>query len=171
MLLFSHKVMSDSVWPHSHTGPSLFPCSVQLLSHVRLFVTPWTVAHQVSLSIINSQSLLKLISIDSVMSSNHLILCRPLLPSIFPSINSLVLSFLYSLTLTPIHDYWKNHSFDLKRSLVFSILLFSSISLHWSLKKAFLSLLAILWNLESLELKQREGGYKQWKLKEEHKYA
>ena len=104
--------------------------SVQLLSHVRLFVTPWTVAHQVSLSIINSQSLLKLISIDSVMSSNHLILCRPLLPSIFPSINSSVLSFLYSLTLTPIHDYWKNHSFDLKRSLVFSILLFSSISLH-----------------------------------------
>ena len=62
--------------------------SVQLLSHVRLFATPWTAAHQASLSINNSQSLLKLMSIDSVMPSNHLILCCPLLlpPSIFPSI-------------------------------------------------------------------------------------
>ena len=61
--------------------------SVQLLSHVWLFVTPWTTAHQASLSITNSQSLLKLMSIDSLMPSNHLILCRPLLlPSIFPSI-------------------------------------------------------------------------------------
>ena len=62
--------------------------SVQLLSCVQLFVTPWTAAHQASLSITNSQSLLKLISIESVMPSNHLILCRPLLllPSIFPSI-------------------------------------------------------------------------------------
>ena len=62
--------------------------SVQLLSHVRLFVTPWIAAHQASLSIINSWSLLKLMSIESVMPSNHLILCRPLLflPSIFPSI-------------------------------------------------------------------------------------
>ena len=61
---------------------------VQSLSHVQFFVTPWTAACQASLSIINSQSLLKLISIESVMSSNHLILCRPLLlpPSIFPSI-------------------------------------------------------------------------------------
>ena len=61
--------------------------SVQLLSHVRLFANPWTAAHQASLSIVNSQSLLKLISIESVMPSNHLILCRPLLllPSIFPS--------------------------------------------------------------------------------------
>ena len=61
--------------------------SVQLLSHVQLFVTPWTVACQASLSVTNSQSLHKLMSIDSVMSSNHLILCRPLLPpSIIPSI-------------------------------------------------------------------------------------
>jgi len=62
--------------------------SVQLLSHVWLFVTPWTTAHQASLSITNSRSLLKLISIESVMPSNNLILCRPLLllPSIFPSI-------------------------------------------------------------------------------------
>ena len=63
-------------------------CSVQLLSHVRLFVTIWTAACQASLSITNSRSLLKLMSIESVMPSNHLILCRPLLllPSIFPSI-------------------------------------------------------------------------------------
>ena len=61
--------------------------SVQLLSHVWLFVTPWTAAHQASLSITNSQSSLKLMSIESVMPSNHLILCRSLLlPSIFPSI-------------------------------------------------------------------------------------
>ena len=60
---------------------------VQSLSHVRLFVTPWTAARQTSLSITNSQSLPKLMSIESVMPSNHFILCRPLLPpSIFPSI-------------------------------------------------------------------------------------
>ena len=62
--------------------------SVQSLSRVRLFVSPWTTARQGSLSITNSQSLPKLMSIQSVMPSNHLILCRPLLllPSIFPSI-------------------------------------------------------------------------------------
>ena len=62
--------------------------SVQSLSHVWLFATPWTAAHQASLSITNSQSLCKLRSIESVMPSNHLILCRPLPlpPSIFPSI-------------------------------------------------------------------------------------
>ena len=62
--------------------------SVQSLSRVQLFATPWTAALQASLSITNSQSLLKLMSIELVMPSNHLILCRPLLlsPSIFPSI-------------------------------------------------------------------------------------
>ena len=62
--------------------------SVQFLSHVRLFVTPWTVAHQASLSFTISQSLLKLMSTELVMPSDHLILCQPLLllPSIFPSI-------------------------------------------------------------------------------------
>ena len=62
--------------------------SVQSLSHVRLFVTPWTAACQASLSITNSQNLLKLMSIESVIPSNHLILCHPLLllPSSFPSI-------------------------------------------------------------------------------------
>ena len=60
--------------------------SVQSLSRVWLFETPWTAAWQASLSITNSQSLLKLMSIESVMPSNHLILCRPLLPpSIFPA--------------------------------------------------------------------------------------
>ena len=62
--------------------------SVQSLSCVQLFVTPWTAVRQASLSITNSWSLLKLMSIESVMPSNHLILCGPLLllPSIFPSI-------------------------------------------------------------------------------------
>ena len=148
--------------------------SVQSLSHVQLFAIPWTAAHQASLSITNSRSSLKLTSIKSVIPSNHLILCRPLLLllsifsnfrlfsnesvhlirwpkywrfsfSISPSnehsglisfridwldlfavqgtqesspmpqfgdISSLVLSFLYSPTLTSTHDYWKNHSFD-----------------------------------------------------------
>ena len=63
-------------------------CSVQLLSCVQLFVTPWTAARQASLYTINSRSLLKLMSIELVMPSNHLILCHPLLllPLIFPSI-------------------------------------------------------------------------------------
>ena len=62
--------------------------SVQSLSHVRLFVTPWTAACQASLSIANSRSLLKLMIIELLMPTNHLILCHPLrlLPSIFPSI-------------------------------------------------------------------------------------
>ena len=61
--------------------------SVKLLSHVQLFAIPWTAARQASLSFTNSRSLLKLMSIKSVMPSNHLILCHPLLllPSIFPS--------------------------------------------------------------------------------------
>ena len=62
--------------------------SVPLLSHIQLFVTPRTAAHQASPSITNSQNLLKLRFIESVMPSSHLILCHPLLllPSIFPSI-------------------------------------------------------------------------------------
>ena len=150
-------------------------CSVQLLSDVWHFATPWTTACQASLSITNSRNLLKLMSIELVMPSNHIILCHPLLilPSTFPSIrvfsnesvlcirwpkywefqlqhhsfqwvfrtdflwdwlvwspcsprdshessptpqfksiNSLELSFLYGPTLTSIHVYWKNYSFD-----------------------------------------------------------
>ena len=94
-----------------------FDQSVQSVSCVQLFVTPWTVAHQASLSIINSWSLLKLMSIESVMPSNHLILCRPLLLllSIFPSIrvlsNELVLCirwpkyWSFSFSISPSNEY------------------------------------------------------------------
>ena len=72
--------------------------SVQSLSCVQLFATPWTAACQASLSITNSQSLLKLMSIESVMPSNHLILCHPLLlpASIFPGSESLQMSQLFT---------------------------------------------------------------------------
>ena len=75
-------------WKGFTQGLSVQFSSVQLLSHVQLFETPWIAVLQAFLSITNSQSLLKLMSIESVMSSNHLILCHPLLlpPSIFPSI-------------------------------------------------------------------------------------
>ena len=75
---------------HVKTPTSVQFSSVQSLSRVRLFTTPWTSARQASLSITNSQGLLKLISIESVMPSNLLILCCPLLllPAIFPSIMS-----------------------------------------------------------------------------------
>ena len=110
--------------------------SVQSLSCVWLFLTPWTTACQASLSITNSRSPPKPMSIVSMMPSNHLILCCPLLlpPSIFSSvrvfssvsalhirwpkywsfksISSPALSFLYSPTLTSVHNYWKNHSLD-----------------------------------------------------------
>ena len=91
--------------------------SVQSLSHVQLFATPRTVAHQASLSIANSRSLLKLMSIESVMPSNHLILCRHLLllSSIFPSIrvfsNELVLCtrwpkyWSFSFSISPSNEY------------------------------------------------------------------
>ena len=146
------------------------PSSVQLLTHVRLSATPWTAARQASLSITSSRSLLKLMSIESVLPSNHLVL--PSCPRSFPASGSFqmsqlfasggqsigvsastsvlpvntqdwsslgwtswislqskglssvfsnttvqkhqfsVLSFLYSPTLTSIHDYWKNRSLD-----------------------------------------------------------
>ena len=151
----------------------MYSCFIQFSSVTQSFEIPWTAAHQASLSITNSQSLLKLMSIELVMPSIHLILCHSLLlpPSIFPNVGVssndsvlhirwrkywsfsispsnecsglisfrmdcldflavqgtlksllqhhsskasifLVLSFLYSPTLTSIHDYWKNHSFD-----------------------------------------------------------
>ena len=88
----SPAIYSLQGFPGSHpqkssTGECLDMTSVQSLSHVQLFVTPWIAPHQASLSITNSQSLPKLKSIESVMPSNHLILCHLLLPpSIFPSI-------------------------------------------------------------------------------------
>ena len=87
--------MHSQVWKiklqkHSvcaYTQLPLYLSSVQSLSHVQLFVTPWTAACQASLSITNSQNLLKLMSIVLVMPSSHFILCHPLLlPSVFPSI-------------------------------------------------------------------------------------
>ena len=82
----SFLTLSSKWWPIGLGAQSFVV--VQLLSHVWLFVTPRTAAHEASLSITNSQSLLRLMSIESVMPSNHLILCCPflLLPSIFPSI-------------------------------------------------------------------------------------
>ena len=114
--------------------------SVYLLSHVRLSVTPWIAAHQASLSIINSPSLLKLMSIESVMSSNCLILCHPLLllPSIFPSIrvfcneSALCIRWL---------EYW-SFSFSISPSNEYSGLI--SFRIDW------LDLLAVQGTLKSL---------------------
>ena len=76
-------------------------------SFVRLFVNPWTAAHQASLSITNSQSLLKLMSIELVMPSNHLILCHPLLlpPAIFPSIKGLFQGFSSSYQVSRVLEF------------------------------------------------------------------
>ena len=96
--------------------------SVQSLSSLQLFETPWTEARQASLSITNSWTLLKLMSIESVIPSNHLILCRPLLlPSIFPSIrvfsNESVLHirwpeyWSFSFSISPSNEYLEQISF------------------------------------------------------------
>ena len=114
--------------------------SVQSLSHIRLFATPWTAALQASLSIINSQSLLKLMSVELVMPSNHLILCHPLflLPSIFPTIrvfsNESVLHIRWP-------KYW-SFSFSIRPSNEYSGLI--SFSMDW------LDLLAVQGTLKSL---------------------
>ena len=94
--------------------------SVQLLSCVRLFVTPWTAAHQASLSITNSRSLLKLMPIESVIPSNHLFLCQPLLllPSIFPSIRVFNLS----------HHQWVGSSHQVAKVFEFQL---QHQSLQW----------------------------------------
>ena len=113
---------------------------VQLLSCVRLFATPWTAACQASLYITNSRSLLKLMSIESVMPSNHLILCHPLilLPSIFPSIrvfsNESVLRIRWP-------KYW-SFSFSISPSNEYSGLI--SFRIDW------LDLLAVQGTLKSL---------------------
>ena len=97
------------------------------LSHVQLFATPWTAAHQASLSITNSQSLLKLMSIESVMPSNHLILCRPLSSRLqsFPASGSFPMSQFFASSGQSIG--WPGRSqklyFCVKRSS--SLLLFS----------------------------------------------
>ena len=114
--------------------------SVQSLIHVQLFVTPWTVACQASLSVTNSQSLLKLMSTELVMPSNHLIICHPLLllPSIFPSVrvfsNESVLYVRWS-------KYW---------SFSFSISPFNEYSRLISFRIDCLDLLAVQGTLKSL---------------------
>ena len=124
-------------WFHINLGNQF--SSVQSLSHVWLFATPWTAACQTSLSITNFQSLLKLMSIESVMPSNHLILCHPLFlqPSIFPSIrvfsNELVLHIRWP-------KYW-TFSFNISPSNEYSGLI--SFRMDW------LDLLAVKGTLES----------------------
>ena len=113
MALLWHLLWSQMI-PAASMG--FFVDAVQLLSHVQLFVTPWTSARQASLFITNSQSLLKLMSIESVVPSNHLILCHTLLlPSVFPSIrvfsNESALRirwpkyWSFSLTVSPSNEY------------------------------------------------------------------
>ena len=114
--------------------------SVQSLSHVQIFVTPWTAAHKASLSITNSQRLFKLMSIESVMPSNHLIPCRPLLlqPSIFPGIR------VFS-NESVLHIRWPNYwsfSFTISPSNEYSVLI--SFRMDW------LDLLAVQGTLKSL---------------------
>ena len=115
--------------------------SVQLLSCVWLFATPWTAAHQASLSITNSRSLLKLMSIESVMPSNHHILCHPLLlllPSIFPSIRDFSSESVLHIRWP---KYW-SFSFNISLSNEYSGLI--SFRMDW------LDLLAIQGTLKSL---------------------
>ena len=115
--------------------------SVQSLSHVRLFATPWTAARQASLSITNSRSLLKLMSINSVIPSNHLILCCPLLllPSILPSIR--VFSKDSVLHIRWPKYYW-SFSFSISPSNEYSGLI--------SLRTDWFDLLALQGTLKSL---------------------
>ena len=124
----------------THIGMALQFSSVQSLSRVRLFVTPWTPAHQASLSITNSRSLLKLMSIELVMPSSHLILCPllHLLPSIFPSIR------VFSRQ-SVLHIRWPKYW-----SFSFSISPFNEYSGLISFRMDWLDLLAVQGTLKSL---------------------
>ena len=114
--------------------------SVQSLSHVQLFATPWTAARQASLSITNSWNLLKLMSIESVMPSNHLILCHPLLllPSIFPNIR------VFS-NESALHIRWPKYW-----SFSFSIIPSNEYSVLISFRMDWLDFLAFQGTLKSL---------------------
>ena len=113
---------------------------LQLLNRVQLFATPWTAAHQASLSITNSWSSPRLMSIESVMPSHHLILCRPLLlpPSIFPSIRVFSKESVLCIRWP---KYW---------SFSFSICPFNEHSGLISFKRNCLDLLAVQGTLKSL---------------------
>ena len=113
--------------------------SVQPLSRFLLFATPWTAAHQASLSITNSWSLLKLMSIESVMPSNHLILCHPLLlPSVCPTIRVFSSEFVLHIRWP---KYW-SFSFSICPSNEYSGLI--SFRMDW------LDFLAVQGTLKSL---------------------
>ena len=114
-LTFSYCIGQGS--PKKRNYLHIYVLLVQSLSHVRLFATPWTAAHQASLSISNSQSLLKLTSIESVMPSSHLILCHPflLLSPITPSIK------VFSSESTPHMRWLKYWEFQLQHQ-----------SFHWT---------------------------------------
>ena len=114
--------------------------SVQSLSCVRLFATPWTAAHQASLSITNTRSLLKLMSIKSVMPSSHLILCRPLL--LLPPIPPRIRVFSNESTL---HMRWPKYC-----SFSFSIIPSKEIPGLISFRMDWLDLLAVQGTLKSL---------------------
>ena len=138
---------------------NIHPCSVQLLSCIQLFVTPWTAASQASLSITNSQSLLKFMSIESRMPSNHLILCCLLLlqPSIFPSIrvfsNESVLRFRwpkrwnFSFSISPSNEHSQLISFRIDW---FDLLVvqgtLKSLLQHHSSKASILQCSTSLWS-------------------------
>ena len=129
---------------------------VQWLSHVQLLAIPWTVARQASLSISNSWSLLKLMSIESVVPSNHLILCRPLLlPSIFPSIRGFSNESVLHIRLP---KYW-SFGFSLSPSNEYSVLIsfridwFDLSAVQWTLNRILQphsSKASILWHLAFL---------------------
>ena len=133
--LISQMSKPDAVRFHIHRPLS----SIQSPSHIQLFATPWTAAHQASRSITNSRSLLKLMSIESVMPSSHLIFCHPLLlPSIFPSIR--VFSNESVLRMRWPKDW--SFSFSIRPSNVHSRLV--SFRMNW------LDLLAVQGTLKSL---------------------
>ena len=118
--------------------PSVQFSSVKSLSHIQLFETPWTASRQASLSIANSWSLLKLMSIKLVMPSNHLILCHLLLSSVFPTIR------VFSNELA-LHIRWPNYwsfSFSISPSNEYSGLIF--FRMNW------FDLLAVQGTLKSL---------------------
>ena len=133
--------------------------SVQSLSHVQLVVTSWTAAHQVSLSIINSWSLLKLMPIASVMPSNHVILCHPLLlpPSIFPSIrvfsNDSVLCirwpkyWSFTFSISPSNEYSGLISFKIDSLDLLAVQgTLKSLFQHHSSKASILQVLSFLYS-------------------------
>ena len=128
---------SGSHW--SFFSMSSIVSSVQLLSHVQLFVNLWTAARQASLSITNSRSLLKLMPIESVVPSNHLILCHPLLPpSIFPSLRVFLSESVLRIRWP---EYW-SLSFSICPSNEYSEFIFFRIDQF--------DLLAVQWTLNSL---------------------